>query len=326
MAREHQRRGELVEAELRLEQASMLVAGLPPTDARRRTVFGTRARFAEVLAYQGDLQGADALADQLIDEAEREPALGDAALVSLALSVADRRIAAEQAERESNPATEVHSQLRMLRVALETAQTGTANRERLELASRLAAVAYLEGELEVARNAADQALSDARTLTPSDLRQIARLFLIRAKIALEQDDAGSALADAKNALRLSEEIGANVSQIGQCEAILAEALAETGDPERALEVARRARDRLDGDVPLTIHSQRTILTALARIEASLGNAERASRYYDEALELEVEENEFDRRLAGMILEERALMSVVEVEAPRSDGESFGGEQ
>ena len=103
MAREAQQRGEYDEAEERLDQAAILVSALPATDARRRAVFGARARYAEQLAYRDELGRADALADLLFGEAELEPALGDTALVSLARSVAARRATAEAALESQDP-------------------------------------------------------------------------------------------------------------------------------------------------------------------------------------------------------------------------------
>ena len=98
------------------------------------------------------------LADQLITEAEAEPSIGGSALVSLAISVAGRRSADSAAETEENGA-EPASQLSILRVALRTAQAGPANRVRLQLAVSVADQAYHEGDIELARNAIDQAMS-----------------------------------------------------------------------------------------------------------------------------------------------------------------------
>ena len=62
LARAHQMQGKFELAEQRLEQAATQVSALPPHHARRRTVFGMRARLAESLADRGELERADALA------------------------------------------------------------------------------------------------------------------------------------------------------------------------------------------------------------------------------------------------------------------------
>jgi tetratricopeptide (TPR) repeat protein len=306
LARDHQRRGELDEAERRLDQASTLVSKLAPTDARRRAVFGTRARFAEQLAYHGETERSDALADQLFAEAEAEPALGDTALVSLAVSVVDRRSAVgEEARLDSDSPDERTSQMRILRIALRTAQTGTANRDRLQLAKRVAETAFLEDELATARNAVDQAIADTATLAPTNAAQIAELSLLRARIANRQGDFERAIADATRANQIADERGASASFRGYGEATLAEALARSGEPDRALAIGRGARARLDGDEPIEDHAQRIILTSLARIEVSIDHAERARLYYDEALEVPGDDSDEDRHLVRAIVAERA---------------------
>jgi len=73
LAREHRVNGELDEARERLAQAAIQVRALPPTHARRRTVFGAQARLAIELADAGEIESADELANELLAEAEAEP-------------------------------------------------------------------------------------------------------------------------------------------------------------------------------------------------------------------------------------------------------------
>ena len=314
LARAHQTQGEFEEAEQRLEQAAVQVSGLPAYHASRRTVFGVRARFAEFIALRGDLERADALADQLISEAEAEPAIGGAALVSLAMSVAERRSAASAAsssgggeEQSAEPA----SQLSILRVALLAAQRGRANRVRLQLAVSIADQAYLEGEMDLARNAIDQAIVDARILVPGNLGQWALLRIERARIAAAQNDYELAAADAIRANQIFEEISADQTNRGIGEAILAEILAKQGEGEEATRIVRNARARLDAEEPIHGHAQRVILGALARVEIANGNSEDARKYYAEALEV-----------PGMdLLRDRFLIRELSAEAVALDASS-----
>ena len=282
LARAHQKRGEFEQAEERLEQAAMLVSALPPDHVHRRTVFLMRARFAESLARRGDLERADALADQLIAEAEAEPTMGGAALVSLAMSVAERRSAAEEGEEDR---VEPASQLSILRVALRAAQFGATNRVRLQLAVTVADQAYREGAIDLARNAIDQAIADVLILAPSQLELFASLLIERARISSAQSDYELAAADATRASQIFEEISAPQASRGIGEATLAEILAKQGEGEKATLIVQGARARLDAEEPITGHAQRVILGALARVETANGNSERARKYYAEALEV-----------------------------------------
>jgi hypothetical protein len=205
MAREHQRRREYERAQQRLDQAAVLVAGLPPTHASRRAVFGIRARFAEQLGRLGEVERADALADQLLAEAEAEPDLAGASFVSLAVSLAERRaqsakqMAETGGETEAGEGIETPSQLPLLDIALRTAQAGSASRQRFTLAARVAEDAYNQDRVDIARIAIDQALADIAILSPNNLSQIALLLLQRSRIATANGDFAVAIADATRA-------------------------------------------------------------------------------------------------------------------------------
>ncbi len=269
LAREHRKRGELDQARARLEQAAAQVRPLPPHHARRRAVFGMQARLATELAAAGELESADELADELLREAEGAPELGGAALVSLALSVADRR--------------EPDSRLELYRVALGTAQAGTTSRDRMNLAIRVAVEGYHQKDFVLARRAIDQAVLDAQHIGPSRKERIASLELYKAYVALAQMDLPAAEMSATTANRIFEEISASSSHRGTAEAILAEILAEKGDLEKALIIARGAHARIDGEEPIQDHAQRQILASLARVERSAGDVVAAQRHFEKAL-------------------------------------------
>jgi tetratricopeptide (TPR) repeat protein len=316
MAREDQRRREYERAEQRLDQAALLVSGLPPTNASRRAVFGIRSRFAEQLGKLEEVERADALADQLLAEAEAEPELGGAAFVSLALSLADRRArsateaagAAEEAgDTESAERIESPSELELLQIALTTAQTSTASRQRFGLATRVAEDAYNQDRLDLARNAIDQALADISILSPSSRQQVTRLLLQRARIATADGDFEVAIADATRSNQLMEELDAGPSIRGYGEATLAEALAKSGETDRAIAIARGARARLDGEVAVDAATRRAILASLARVEFAMGDLDRARRTYDEALEVPGDESDRDRHLIGQLMAERSAL-------------------
>lgn len=269
LAREHRKRGELDQARARLEQAAAQVRPLPPYHARRRAVFGMQARLAMELAAAGEIESADELADELLREAEGAPELGGAALVSLALSVADRR--------------EADSRLELYRIALATAQAGTTSRDRMNLASRVAVEGYHQKDFVLARRAIDQAVLDAQHIGPSRKERIASLELYKAHIALAQMDLRTAELSATTANRIFEEISASSSHRGTAEAILAEILAEKGDLEKALIIARGAHARINGEEPIPDHAQRQILASLARVERSAGDVVAARRHFEKAL-------------------------------------------
>jgi tetratricopeptide (TPR) repeat protein len=319
MAREHQRRQEHERAQQRLDQAAVLVSGLPPTHAGRRAVFGNRARFAEHLGRVGEIERADALADQLLAEAEAEPDIAGAAFVSLAVSLAERRarVAREVAEADGETAggeaIEVPSQLPLLEVALRTAQAEHASRQRFTLAVRIAEDAYNEDKLDVARIAIDQALKDLSILSPNNQQQITMLLLQRSRIATASGDLAVAIEDATRANQVMEELDAPAENRGYGEAILAEALAKSGETERAIAIALGARARLDGEEAINATTQRTILCALARVEFERGDLDGSRRSYDAALAIPANDSDRDRHLTSRMLAERAALDESERE-------------
>lgn len=291
LARDHRRRGEWAEAEQRLDQAATLLSSLPPTHARRRTVFGMQARLAEMMASRGELDRSDTLADRLIRMAEAEPQIGGSALNALALAVADRRSGAMAGGDDA-----WIPRLRVLDIALRSAQSGTANRERMNMASRIAAEALYADELDLARRAVDQAIADARILAPSKLNQIAWLSIQRAQIAAAQNDFVLAEEDAIRSNQLFEKIAADDGHRGFGEATLAEILAKKGETDRALTIALAARARLDAQAQIAHHARRVILGALARVERAHGDLEDARQHYRQALEVPRQDTNSDRFL------------------------------
>jgi tetratricopeptide (TPR) repeat protein len=286
LAREHRRLGEFDQARERLDQAAVQVQPLSPTHVRRRTVFGMRARLAIDLAAAGETGSADDLADQLFAEAEAEPELGGAGLVSLAVSVADRRPEA--------------SRLSYLRIAFTAAQTGTASRDRMELAFRVAGEAYRGKDLTLARRAIDLALSDTQHIGPTKLNRIALIELYKSRIALEQGDLEAAENSAVTANRLYEEISANPAQRGASEAILAEILANQGAIEKALVIARDAQARIAGEEPFDDYAKRLILASLARVELSAGESSSARAHFQEALAIPALDFSWDHHLVEQL--------------------------
>lgn len=305
LAREHRVNGELDEARERLAQAAIQVRALPPTHARRRTVFGAQARLAIELADAGEIEFADELANELLAEAEAEPELGGAALVDLALSVADRR--------------QPEPQLPVLRVALTTAQAGTTNRNRMDLAFRVADEAYRENEFDLARRAIDQAVLDAQHIGPSRKERIASLELYKSRIALAQGDLEAAESSAIAANQIFEEISASPSKRGIGEATLAEVLATKGDGERALAIAGGAYARIaqiaqiGGEEPIQDHAQRVILASLGRVERSTGDSSSARIHFEEALSIPAVDFPADRHLVKQLTSE--LRTLDEPEMP-----------
>jgi hypothetical protein len=238
--------------------------------------------------------------------------MGGTALVSLAISVAARRAAAAEAEEQS---TEPASQLSILRIALLTAQSGAANRARLQLAASVAQQAYWEGALDLARNAIDQAIADARILASTQLQQAASLRIQRARIASAQNDYPLAADDATRANQILEEISAAQAVRGIGEATLAEILAKQGEGEEATLVVQRAQARLDAEEPVGGHVQRVILGALARVATANGNDERARKYYAEALEVPEENFPQDDFLLRLLTAEAAALDASSSAAP-----------
>lgn len=331
LAREHQRRGEYDEAAQRLEQAALQVEGLPPSHTRRRTVFGLRARFAEQLARRGEIERADLLAEQLFAEARAEPEIGGPALVSLAVSVSNRRERAledranggsvesgppEASDTAMEDPQAQGARLELLRIALRAAQAGRVDRQRLQIASKVAQDAFRNDLPDVARGAVDQALADLLVLAPNDHLRIATHRILRARIAMAQGDFDTATTDGTRANQLLEEADATSEDRGYAEAILAEALSLAGEADKAIAIAQGARARTEGAEDFDGHAERTILAALARVESRRGHRDRARRYYDEALALPRVDAEYDRELVEELIAERGQL---DVDFPPGDG-------
>ena len=293
-AREHAQNGEFDEAETLLEQAALQLKDLRPTSTRRRTVFGLRARLAHDLAAFGEVERADLLADRLFEEVRAEPALGDAALVTLARATAERRRAAAREAGRSE------SQLPLLALAFDASLASPASRERLGLAFEVSGKALRDGELELARRAIDQAIEDARITAPADRMQAAALEIYKARIALAARDLDSAENAARTAVRLFEREAEDPSSRGVAEATLGQILAEKGEVERALELGRGAYARLEDRKALVPHARRQISACLARIEWLAGEREAAGAHYREALAVPADGSERDDNLIADI--------------------------
>lgn len=315
-ARELRQRGELDAAREKLEQAAIQVAPLPPTHVERQTVFGMRARLAEEYARAGELEAADALADQLFAEAEAEPALGGAAIAALAVSVADRR------ERASEDDDQPTSQLPLYRLALEAVQTGPSSRSRLDLAEKIALRSYAEGDTALARRAIDQAITDARHVIPSRRERIARLDLLRARIARDQGDLEAAERSATAANAILDDLDADPSTRAIAESLLVEILVAAGDVERAEPIARGARARMDLDQPLNEYAQRRVLAAMARLERRRGDRTAARRHLEQALAVPGIDLEADRALVRALTRELDDEDAPAPEAPQASNAEF----
>jgi hypothetical protein len=315
-ARELRQRGELDAAREKLEQAAIQVAPLPPTHVERQTVFGMRARLAEEYAREGELEAADALADQLFAEAEAEPALGGSALAALAVSVADRRERA--AEEEGEPT----SQLPLYRLALDAVRTGPSSRSRLDLAEDIALRAYAEDDTALARRAIDQAIMDARHVIPSHRERIAQLELLRARIARDQGDLETAEGSATAANAILDDLDADPSTRAIAESLLVEILVAAGDVERAEPIARGARARMDLDQPLNEYAQRSVLAAMARLERRRGDRTAARRHLEQALAVPGIDLEADRALVRALTRELDDEDAPAPEAPQASNAEF----
>jgi hypothetical protein len=315
-ARELRQRGELDAAREKLEQAAIQVAPLPPTHVERQTVFGMRARLAEEYARAGELEAADALADQLFAEAEAEPALGGSALAALAVSVADRRERA--AEEEGEPT----SQLPLYRLALDAVRTGPSSRSRLDLAEDIALRAYAEDDTALARRAIDQAIMDARHVIPSHRERIAQLELLRARIARDQGDLETAEGSATAANAILDDLDADPSTRAIAESLLVEILVAAGDVERAEPIARGARARMDLDQPLNEYAQRRVLAAMARLERRRGDRTAARRHLEQALAVPGSDLEADRALVRELTRELDDEDANAPEEPQASNAEF----
>lgn len=296
-ARGQMRRDELVEADETLAQAAMQLASRPAWSARRRTVFGLRARLATELAEADEIERADALANQLLELAAAEPEIGGAALITLANDVIRRRSDADE------PMTK-KEKLEILEIVLTTATTGGISRFRLDQAVEIARQARGMDAPDLARRAIDQASLDARTLHPDDQRLHASIALLRARIALDQGDLVTAQTSARTAYETFGEISAPPGERAISEITLAEALARAGDLEQARTVADEASARLDAQgattAPLSDYARRTILAGLSEIEEQAGNATEAERLLREALAIPAVDFEGDRVLLARL--------------------------
>lgn len=297
LARAHRLQGEFVEANTRLRQAALQLDSLPPGSASRRAVFSQRARLARELFRAGETETAELLAGELFAEAEEGPAIGGASLIDLARDSIERR--AQDAEGSFSEEEE----LSLLALAFRSSQTGTATRARVNLGFEVASLALHLGQVELARDAIDQAVLDARTTNPLDRDQEASLKVYKSRIALAQGDLRTAEAAAVAATRIFDELDANSSSRGVGEATLADVLTVKGETDRALELARGAYARRAEGSKLYDHALRTIIASLARAESAAGLTEEASRHYREALAIPVEKSALDERLSASIRRE-----------------------
>jgi len=303
-ARERALDGKLDQASELLAQAALQLKDRPPPNTQRRTVFGLRARLAHDMANLGQTEAADALADTLFDEVRAEPALADAALVTLAQATAERRAAAAKAAgREA-------SQIPLLALALDASQADTASRERLGLAFQVSNEALREGDLALARQAIDQAIVDAQIIAPGERGQAAALKVYKARIALAQRDFQTAESSALAAVETFKQVGTDASSLGVAEATLAQVVAEKGDPTRGLELARAAYTRLAGAETIVPHARRQIAASLARVELLAGEREQASAHYREALGVPADGSDRDADLIRTVKD-----ALAELETP-----------
>ena len=215
-----------------------------------------------------------------------------------AVSVAQRR------QKAADEAEGPESQLHLLRIALETAQTGPASRDRMELAFFIANEAYGENDYALASRAIDQALIDAQRIIPTKKRQLGALEIYRARIALAQGDLDLAEVAATSANQIFAEVEADPSNRGIAEAVLAEILGKKGETDRALIIARSAHARIGNEETLDDHAQRQILASLARVERSAGNLESAQQHLEQALAIPTADFEPDRDLVEQLKIER----------------------
>ena len=279
LAREQRQLGKFDETATLLEQAALQVAARPPESIQRRTVHGMRSRLALDLLALGRDDDANALADELFEEVEREPGVGGPATIELASQFSNHRSAV--AERDGLEA----SVLPLMRIALSAAEHDNPNRERMGLAYEVAREAEHQGDLPLARRAIERALSDARILEAANGRQLAALELNRARIALAQDDLVVAERSAATSNRIYDELEATGPGRAVGEATMAHVVARRGDEERARAIARTAQARLDTDPPPANAVTRRVLGELARMERALGAQEAALAHYRAALDL-----------------------------------------
>lgn len=308
LARESAQAGKLDRASELLAEAAAQLKDRRPTNVQRRTVFGLRARLANDLVSAGQLDEADALADQLFAEVRLEPTLGGTALVDLARATAKRRA---QAAREAGKAA---SQLPLMTLAFDAAQTGTASRGRLNLAFEVSTLALREGDLDLARAAIDQAILDAQIVAPGDRMQTGALKIYKTRIALAQKDLDTAEAAAHTAVQLFAAQAADASSRGVAEATLAQVFAEKGEKAESLELGRTAYARLSGPDTLVAHARRQIAYRFARIEWLAGERDSAGAHYREALSIPPDGSDLD---ADLIREVKNALAQLETSSAAS---------
>jgi hypothetical protein len=301
LARRDRQRGELDSARDRLALAASKLASQPSTNAPRRTVVGARARLARDFLATDQPDEAEALADELFDEVEREPALGGPAIVELAYIFAERRKQTAEEAGEPDP------QLRLLRIALLSAEPETASQNRLNLAFEVSGAASRAGDYRLARRAIDLAVLDANTVAPTDLDQLASLKIYKARIALDQGDFVTAEASATAANRIFEEIEAPPANRAIAEATLARAIASRGDVERARAIGLGAAARTEGAGGVRGHPARIVHAELARAEVAAADLEAARAHFRAALAIEELDYEPDRVLLAALREELAAL-------------------
>ncbi|MFK7894378.1 MAG: tetratricopeptide repeat protein [Myxococcota bacterium] len=296
-ARGHRLRGEYLEANTQLAQAAFQLAARPAGNAARRAVFSQRARLARELFRSGEVETAELLAGELFAEAETGPAIGGASLMDLARDTIERRA------KEAGTTFSEEEELSLLALSFRSAQTGTATRARVNLGFEVASLAFHIGQLELARDAIDQAVLDGRTTNPLDAEQEGSLKVYKSRIALAQGDLQTAEAAALAANRVFESMEGNASTRGVAEATLAVVYAEKGQTDQALELAQTAYARKNQSPKLYEHALRTITGSLARAEAAAGMRDEAKRHYREALAIPIENSALDERLAASIQRE-----------------------
>lgn len=301
LARLDRQQGELDSARERLALAASRLASELPSSAPRRTVFGARARLARDFLAIDEPEKAAALADELFDEVEREPALGGPATVELAYTFAERRARAAEEAGQPDP------QLRLLRIALLSSESESASQSRLNLAFEVSGAASRAGDYGLARRAIDLALRDATTIAPSDREQMASLKVYKARVALDQGDYATAEASAIAANRIFEEIAAPAANRAIAEATLSRAIASRGDIERARAIGLGAQARTEGADGVRGHPARIVHAELARAEIAGGDIDAARAHFRAALAIEELDYEPDRLLLASLREELAAL-------------------
>ncbi len=317
-ARDARQLGRFEEMANLLERARLLVAERPAESIQRRTVHGMRARLALDLLALGREDEANALADALFEEAESEPAVGGPATIELASRFSIHRTDVARADGLEA------SVLPLMRIALNAAESENPNRQRLGLAFEVAREAEFQGDLPLARKAIDRAIADSRILEAANLRQLATLELIRARVALGQGDLAEAERSAGASNRLLDETNASAPARAVGEATMAHVVAKRGDEDRARAIARTAQSRLGGDPPAPNGLARRVLGELARMERALGDVDAARAHYRAALDLPGTQDPADQQLVESLTRERSALDTPDP-APRIELEPTEGD-